>query len=126
MSIRILIADDHTMFADMLQATLVNQRERYAVVGIAGDGGQEKGGGCDAGSVAGRGLCTEKQRQARQKAIHQHCQSCPICPHFRHIAPPDHSHLQGKYGIGGCLRLVPTHTGSDEGVGGGAPMVRHG
>src|SRR4029450_7287229 len=38
MSIRILIADDHTMFADMLQATLVNQRERYAVVGIAGDG----------------------------------------------------------------------------------------
>jgi DNA-binding NarL/FixJ family response regulator len=38
MSIRILIADDHTMFADMLQDTLVNQRERYAVVGIAGDG----------------------------------------------------------------------------------------
>jgi len=38
MSIRILIADDHTMFADMLQVTLVNQRERHAVVGIAGDG----------------------------------------------------------------------------------------
>ena len=37
MSIRILIADDHAMFADMLQDTLVNQRERYAVVGIAGD-----------------------------------------------------------------------------------------
>jgi DNA-binding NarL/FixJ family response regulator len=38
MSIRILIADAHAMFADMLQVTLVNQRERHEVVGIAGDG----------------------------------------------------------------------------------------
>lgn len=38
MSIRILIAADHAMFADMLQDTLVNQRERHEVVGIAGDG----------------------------------------------------------------------------------------
>jgi DNA-binding NarL/FixJ family response regulator len=38
MSIRILIADDHLMFADMLQCTLNYQRERYTVVGIASDG----------------------------------------------------------------------------------------
>ena len=38
MSIRILIADDHLMFADMLQYTLTSQQERYTVVGIASDG----------------------------------------------------------------------------------------
>lgn len=38
MSIRILIADDHIMFADMLQYTLANQQEQYTVVGIASDG----------------------------------------------------------------------------------------
>src|SRR6185369_477160 len=38
-------------------------------------------------STAGRGLCTEKQRQARQKTIHHHRKSCPICPHFLHILP---------------------------------------
>src|SRR4249919_1944811 len=38
MSIRILIADDHIMFTDMLQYTLANQQERYDVVGIASDG----------------------------------------------------------------------------------------
>jgi DNA-binding NarL/FixJ family response regulator len=38
MSIRILIADDHIMFADMLQYTLTNQQEQYAVVGVASDG----------------------------------------------------------------------------------------
>jgi len=38
MSIRILIADDHLMFSDMLQYTLTNQQEQYTVVGIASDG----------------------------------------------------------------------------------------
>ena len=38
MSIRILIADDHIMFADMLQYTLAHQQEGYDVVGIANDG----------------------------------------------------------------------------------------
>ncbi|MGE0822036.1 MAG: response regulator transcription factor [Candidatus Binatia bacterium] len=38
MPIRILIADDHIMFADMLQTTLANQQGRYAVVGVASDG----------------------------------------------------------------------------------------
>jgi DNA-binding NarL/FixJ family response regulator len=38
MSIRILIADDHIMFTDMLQYTLANQPEQYTVVGVASDG----------------------------------------------------------------------------------------
>jgi DNA-binding NarL/FixJ family response regulator len=38
MSIRILIADDHIMFADMLQYTLDHQQERYTVVGTANNG----------------------------------------------------------------------------------------
>ncbi len=38
MSIRILIADDHIMFTDMLQYTLANQSEQYTVVGVASDG----------------------------------------------------------------------------------------
>ena len=38
MSIRILIADDHIMFTDMLQHTLATQPEQYTVVGVASDG----------------------------------------------------------------------------------------
>ena len=38
MSIRILIADDHIMFTDMLQYTLASQPEQYTVVGVASDG----------------------------------------------------------------------------------------
>jgi DNA-binding NarL/FixJ family response regulator len=38
MSIRILIADDHIMFTDLLQYTLANQPEQYTVVRVAGDG----------------------------------------------------------------------------------------
>ncbi len=38
MSIRILIADNHIMFADMLQYTLSHQPAQYTVVGIASDG----------------------------------------------------------------------------------------
>jgi DNA-binding NarL/FixJ family response regulator len=38
MSIRVLIADDHIMFTDMLQYTLATQPGQYTVVGVASDG----------------------------------------------------------------------------------------
>ena len=40
MSIRILIADDHTLFREMLRETLAGKGNTYAIVGEAADGGE--------------------------------------------------------------------------------------